>query len=117
MSQNLGNLRIRSISIATYKQRLKDKYVVVFMCLKLLANIHCTFFLNEPLDIYSLSACSNITTDTTRISVASHRFVGLAYRKDRRQGESMNTSISYCPKCYLLTFCTLYRFIKQETKY
>lgn len=55
MSQNLGNLRIRSISIATYKQRLKDKYVVVFMCLKLLANIHCTFFLNEPLDILGIN--------------------------------------------------------------
>lgn len=55
MFQNLGNLTIRSISIATYKQRLKDKYVVVFMCLKLLANIHCTFFLNEPLDILGIN--------------------------------------------------------------
>lgn len=25
------------------------------MCLKLLANIHCTFFLNEPLDILGIN--------------------------------------------------------------
>lgn len=96
------------------------------MCLKLLANIHCTFFLNETLDILGINLIRFPLAVTLQLILflylfiqyeASHRFVGLAYRKDRRQGESMNTSKSYCPKCYLLTLCTLYSFIKRETKY